>query len=242
MGTQTTKAQVHVLPTDKAVFPNCLWLGRMSGKLYLDKSYPEGKVIPPIDDSMLPQHLYFTTDEEIKEGDWYINLLNNTIEKVSKNVAANWKSNMSYNNGTRFLRNDYKKIVATTNPELWKSKTDCGCGASTYEGCSECLLIIPKIDIPFIEAYIKAYNGDNPIKEVLLEIKDIFPQQLKQPISLGVLKLKSNGSVIIHPVKERMFTRTEVRKILGEIFEYGISNSHWIPSQIDRWFNKNYPE
>lgn len=72
------------------------------------------------------QHLYILSDDEIKEGDWHFNKLainspkGGPIEKASKNVASNWARNMSYNDGKSFLRDDYKKIIATTNPELIK--------------------------------------------------------------------------------------------------------------------------
>jgi hypothetical protein len=55
--------------------------------------------------------------EPINEGDWYVNLLTMTVEQASHNVAANWERNMSYNDGNRFLRNDYRKVtVYLPNP------------------------------------------------------------------------------------------------------------------------------
>jgi hypothetical protein len=53
---------------------------------------------------------YLPVEGEIKEGDLHLNKLTGTIEPASKNVAANWSNNFSYNDGTRFLRDDYKKV------------------------------------------------------------------------------------------------------------------------------------
>lgn len=52
-----------------------------------------------------PQHLYFLTDEEIKEGDWLLDLRTN---KIAKNI----------NNSIICFNPSIKKIIATTNPEL----------------------------------------------------------------------------------------------------------------------------
>jgi len=55
------KCKVAMLPTKKATWPNCLWLGRISGQLRIDKSYNgeanasgEPYKLPPFDNSMLP--------------------------------------------------------------------------------------------------------------------------------------------------------------------------------------------
>ena len=50
-----------------------------------------------------PQHLYFTTDEEIKEGDWMMNLNGDKIYQ-------------HFGNGGDFEQ--WNKIIATTDPEL----------------------------------------------------------------------------------------------------------------------------
>jgi translation initiation factor 2 beta subunit (eIF-2beta)/eIF-5 len=77
---------IHVLPTDK---PSRLYSDK--GKLWLDDLvYADNN-----------QHIYITSDEEIKEG-WYINTLTNYIAKGS-GVDINWKH-----------------IILTTDQELIK--------------------------------------------------------------------------------------------------------------------------
>jgi hypothetical protein len=51
-----------------------------------------------------PQHLYFTSDEEIKEGDWWISIANGIPPNGPHNRKSMWVSN--------------KKIVASTNLSL----------------------------------------------------------------------------------------------------------------------------
>lgn len=52
-----------------------------------------------------PQHLYITTDEEIKEGDW-------VWHKDLKSVMQTGKDLPKYN------QNTFEKIIASTDPEL----------------------------------------------------------------------------------------------------------------------------
>lgn len=48
------KCQVVMLPTEKATWPNCIWLGRISHQLKLDKSYNDSpRTLNPVDDSIL---------------------------------------------------------------------------------------------------------------------------------------------------------------------------------------------
>ena len=75
------KCKVVMLATAKATWPNCIWLGRISGQLRVDHSYdysPRSQA--PTEDSMLPQHLYILSDDEIKEGDWCYGLLKGNLK------------------------------------------------------------------------------------------------------------------------------------------------------------------
>ena len=54
-------------------------------------------------------HLYFTTDEEIKEGDWFINTGNHNIIMQAKK------------DGNSLAKEYCKKIIATTDPKLIES-------------------------------------------------------------------------------------------------------------------------
>lgn len=132
---------IVMLSTKKAVFPKCIWLGRISGELHLDYSYPEGKICDPIDHSMLPQNLYILSDETIKEGDWYYSLYHETILQCShKNQAISL--NILYGNNV-----NKGKVIATTDKSLK----------------------LPEPSEGFIKAFIKAYNSGNSITKVMVE-------------------------------------------------------------------------
>jgi hypothetical protein len=227
---RTVKAQVHMLPTTEGK------LGKVGNRLTLfDNIQRNGS-------GYGFQHLYFTTDEEIKEGDWCLIPYKNGIFQSNGNTEKT-KKDFHY---------PIYKIVATTNHETWKPsiiKREDGCPfylqkdglyQATDEHGTETLNVksvgVPKIPIPFIEAYIKAYNEGNPIKEVLLETdyKDIG-DSIKGEYHIPILKIKPNGYIIVHPVKERMYSRTDVKDIL-----YKAWTTHIL--DIKEWFNKNYPE
>lgn len=92
------KCNVVMLPTKKAMWPNCIWLGRISKQLHLDQSY-KNMIKDPVDDSMLPQHLYIISDDEIKDGDWCYDEYNKVIFK----------------NNSKGTPGASKKIIATTD-------------------------------------------------------------------------------------------------------------------------------
>jgi hypothetical protein len=97
--------KIHIIPTDK---PSSLMIE--DGKLLYSKNFGfnefnETKNFRHIN----KQHIYITSDEEIKEGDWYLTFTNNEVMgQPRKCEDTNW--NFSY----------CKKIILTTNQDLIK--------------------------------------------------------------------------------------------------------------------------
>ena len=102
------ECEVAMLATDKATWPNCIWLGRISNQLRLDTSYNNSKSILPIDNSMLPQHLYFLSNEEIKEGNYVIDSIGELFGPYEKGDI---------------IGKEAKKIIATTDSSLQLPKS-----------------------------------------------------------------------------------------------------------------------
>jgi len=86
---------IHLIPTDK---PSRLHLGN-SGLVLCDLNFSS--------DTINGQHLYITSDEEIKEGDWYIYL-----GQINKRTRKNPKAEYPFPN--------YQKIILTTDQDLIK--------------------------------------------------------------------------------------------------------------------------
>lgn len=155
------KCGVVMLPVDASKLPNCTqglivkciksWtpIGdkpKEINKLSISKNWSKGVL-----DYYEAQHLYFTSDEEIKEGDWYIDDCNGIRQSVTSDKEY-WE-----------VRKDYKKIIACTNNSL-KFGEDVP-GIITFKS-------LPQPSQQFIEKYIEEYNKGNIITEVLVEVEE----------------------------------------------------------------------
>lgn len=57
------------------------------------------------------------------------------------------------------------------------------------------------------------------------------------------LKLKLNGSVIVHPVKERMYTTAELKAAIAKSYnDRTLAMAEEREFNLKKWFEKNYPE
>ena len=92
---------IHVLPTDK---PSRLYFNNN------DKCFQLCKVSKKSTPLKINQHIYITSDEEIKEGDWWLNIKTNDVDKCTH------KSEVSVYNSQKYQH--IKKIILSTDPEL----------------------------------------------------------------------------------------------------------------------------
>jgi hypothetical protein len=158
-------------------------------------------------------HLYITSDNEIKDGDWFMSAffsypIHNIESLRNRPGGLGWT--------TEELNKDFKghKIIATTDPSL--GYTDHRV-SPVPNFCS-----FPQPSESFIKAYIEAYNNGNVIEDILIEVHNntdynpsIFPDV--RP------KLKDNN-IIIKKVKDS-WTREEVHSLMMEA---------WIRGEVDR--------
>ena len=186
---KTIKAKVHMLPTEDTTDIIIRTKGNMQNQPFLKRYY--GHAMKDMGDYYT--HLYFTTDEEIKEGDWIFEMDLNTINQAGKD----------YNFGFG-IKHD-RKIIATTDPKL---KVITGMAGS---GTGEPL---PQIPQSFIEEYCKAGGID----EVLVEY-EVTSKTRPHPFQEGSaiideflnLKLNPDSTIIIHPVEEKMYTLKQIK-------------------------------
>jgi len=88
---------IHILPTDK---PTTLFKDDFGNLIYSINMDQE-------QNHFEPQHIYITSNEEIKEGDWYIYL-----GKINKRYRKN--------NNAEYPYHTYQKIILTTDQDLIK--------------------------------------------------------------------------------------------------------------------------
>lgn len=187
------------------------------------------------------QHLYITSDEEIKSKDWmYSKMDGHPIQ---------WDGDLSETKNPKEY--GYSKIIATTN----KSITVDGYDSSDEESIVKCYL--PQPSKEFIEAYIKAYNTRNSIKEVMVEYNEMLqvrhgvewydlPNQTQgndiNNIYQKVLRLKINpdNTINIKPIKDS-WNRSEVVELLIKALIYG--NQYYSDElgdkDVSNWIEEN---
>ena len=206
------KCKVILLPTDKA--EKCI-IVNTNGTFWkpLDKTYFTQDYLKSI--PAKSYHLYILSDEEIKEGDYFVDLSTETIHN-------------SFPHGT----NDpygLRKIIATTDNSLKKMNKD------SY------IYSLPKPSNEFLKKFCEM-NGK--ITEVNVEMyKHIIGNQgaMSFPEFETELRIKtcSDNTITIKPVVEKTYTESQVRDILltyrrdhGNIHPLGLT-------AFDEWIEDN---
>ncbi len=173
------------------------------------------------------QHLYFTTDEEIKEGDWFIRKI-----EVSLGIEQ-------YIKGDHLYSGD-KKIVATTDESLYKQDY-------FPDGVKAGMEQLPQPSQAFIEKYCELGGID----EVLVEYNEIatwcddgkackcnmpkFCPERRNGIK-NILKIDAHNTITIHPVKNS-WSKEEVIQLI-RTFDMTMGRDITTKA-FDNWINKN---
>lgn len=150
-----------------------------------------------------PQHLYFLSDEEIKEGDWCILNLgeNSRPVKIKSLNSGHPVFTVDIGEGYAKLEN-LKKIIATTDSSLRIGKLEVG-GKIEH---------LPQISQSFIGIFVEEYNKDNVITEVMIEYKEPYNKLVGSKIGSNIghftlteenkyrLKINANNTINIKPI------------------------------------------
>lgn len=163
-----------------------------NGKLYLNPK-ERGEFITELGS---PQHLHFTSDEKIKEGDWFLNSKTNAIGQ--------------YNGSKILLFKGDKKIISSTDESLKFIKHD-----ETVPYPKGVQISLSKPSLNFIEKYIECYNKGEIITDVLVEYESQSysnrfedGKSIINPDTWGrMLKLKVNpkdNTITIRKVKDSL--------------------------------------
>lgn len=219
------KAKVVMLPTEKASRIKYIPIGEYEGG---NKYTTEPKLLfvsTPTEFGYEGRHLYFTTNEEIKEGEWFIDLLNNEIYQNTSDITIGSKC---------------RKIVATTDREiLYYSGNDIR--GRQYDAQYQ----YPRPSIAFLQKYVEM-NGK--IDEVLIEMGKIciLVPSIDTPEGLYDYKIKIafDNTITIKPVKDS-WNREEIKAVLFNFWSE-MSDPYPHPDELslineylDKWMNKN---
>ena len=209
------KIPVVMLPTEKA---SSLFLG-LTGRLKFDNK--QLSTHPKI----INQHLYFLSDEEIKEGDWVYNHILNDVVQIKTSHIQNPINFFTEINKLKHA----KKIIATTDESLFEQIFYHPDGAII--GGIESYKLLPRPSQSFIERFIEKYNVGTPITHVMVEYVNLEPNE--QGL---ILKIAKDNTITIKPVKDN-WTREEVIELLKKNLEY--TNISILGSEFDKWIEQN---
>ena len=172
-----------------------------------------------------PFHLYITSNEEIKEGEWYCSPM----------------GIVSIYNGIEKLPSNWRKIIATTD-ELYLSElfpVDNEIHSLTSR--------LPQPSQQFIEKYIEEYNKGNIITEILVEVEEI-KHYSGSVDSLDVdddydyieykLKLDSQNQITIRKQKDS-WSRKEVIDLISDWTKMKSGLNMNLPNNFNQWIEEN---
>lgn len=180
---------------------------------------------------LIPQHIYITLDEEIKEGDWY----------------CSPTGIVSQHNGTEKLPDGWKKIIATTDKSL---------KINLLEGIKhapENWRELPQIPQSFIEYFVDQYNKGNIITDIMVEYEEDLIKIYdisgghpgghweSNPINEGLkLIINPDNTINIKPIKDSWNIK-ELSGILSMYKQYIFSKTgretEILPT--DKWIESN---
>lgn len=187
-----------------------------------------------------PQHLYITSSEEIKEGDWCINI------KLDPTKSRPFIKDFKYDSQDVW----YRKIIATTDPDL-----------KVYAGYDEDIsgmgiyISLSQIPQSFTEEFISEYNKGNIITKVMVEY-DLFWNNSKfkeQPFPdefatekdrIYKLKINKDNTISISRNDKQSWTREEVIELMEKSINRGIQLKTDLVvihkrTHIDLWIKEN---
>ncbi len=219
----TQKAQVFTAPAkqNEALAPIGVFQDSKEFFLRTKSDIPRG----------IGHHIYFTTDKGIKEATQIFHILSREIG-ICNTVYGNGYS-CSFPSGTTLCaKHNCKKILACTDRKLYGDVWFSIAGnPPELEGDIAC------IGEEFIQAFVREKGN---IKEVLLEIEKVYRDTSEiigadgtlngLPMVEQRLKLRSNGTVIIHAEKKQ-FTETELYENMQYYMEYCQINGYVTPQK-----------
>lgn len=180
------------------------------------------------------QHLYITSDDEIKEGDKVL-IFNNegNIKIFSPKICSTVAKSMNLSNkDSDPTQHKYKKIIATTDTSLYIN-------AIFEQDMHMYQKGLPQPSDKFIQAYIDAYNKGEKIEKVLVEL-EMYAEDITNFINYKP-KLKDNN-IIIKKVKDS-WSRAEVEtshlSMAVDIAKHILEGNSFTTFNPEKWIEEN---
>lgn len=181
------------------------------------------------------QHLYFLSDDEIKEDDSYLNTSSNRLIAQATKDDEKYFKNYPHN---------CKKIIATTDESLRISYKE-----NNHQPLSSNNYTLPRPSDSFIKKYIEEYNAGRQITKVLVEYEDkgkvIWEEYGGMVDSTWIaniiLKVNPDNTITITKLKDS-YSREEVIELLYDALTSngpGLWNVGWDSEDANNWIKEN---
>ena len=211
-------SKVVMLPTNEKASWMTIWMNKVGRLLHTHTS---------TFDNLIAQHLYFTTEEEIKVGDQFI-AFGKVYECNHKGVYV------QYLNGA-FTREECRKIIATTDKSIGRIKPN--------HNDFDSIIYLPEPSHKFLEAFVENHNKGKSIIDVLIEYvkvpNSVFVNVIEAPYL--TLKVDKDNIITIKPIKD-IYTREEVMELFAKYEEdvyrkykaniTNISTKNWLKDNL----------
>lgn len=206
--TTTKKTQVVMLPTNEKANVGNNVIVKHNTTLAYGK-----KIQEPYNMAETEQHLYFLSDEEIKEGDWV--LINGCIVRQCKETNKEPHTIPTVIDTIGGIHHIIvcKKIIATTDSSLIigenKGKSLLGTDLNKY---------LPQPSQDFIKVFVEEYNKGNVIEWVDVEYEAMNTTIVNRNYNDFEPKVNSKNEITITMIKEN-WNREEVIAKLKKLAE-----------------------
>ena len=221
---------IHLLPTNK---PSKLTKNNLGKLIKLNGlQYQEVNI---------NQHIYITSDEEIKEGDWVIcwggDYKNIEIVKLNKDNYTHWIIDAE----------NYKKIILTTDPDLiadgvqaidddfleWFVKNPTCQYVEVKQPFTPSSMVYGINTNPYEIIFPQEEPKQETLEEYINEVTKNFNDEMSVKFTSGGIKLGAKWQA------ERMYTEEEVLDMLPKFAAYTLINADErsrLP--LDKWFEQ----
>ena len=168
------------------------------------------KVVLPIQDEEMYQHLYITSDDKIEAGDWCLFFWDGNKEGELGQIGSEPQQYFPENGHT--LNKNLRKIIATTDPELRSDGL-----IEDPNNPKDNLLIRKGLPQPS-QSFIEEYCRKGGIDEVDVEYDR--PRSYSPPLPPLEPEVNSDNTINIHSIKDT-YTREEVEQLCVSAYEDG---------------------
>ena len=182
------------------------------------------------------QHLYITSNDEIKEGDWYDDSYGNIRQAITikteysiayKKMVINvyYGENInSYHN----LHEQMRKIIATTDSSLaYYLPEDINKVGAEHS--------LPQPSQSFITEFVEEYNKGNIITDVMVEYEEAF-EHYKSTTEWELPKISKDNTITIRRVKDTIQVGEELYSIMQQYHDYCVWKEYITPM---KWIEEN---